>query len=47
MSSPLYQYVVNLVVNLPIMGRPGVLMNVSVREHIALYNYFLWQSVLI
>jgi len=33
--SPFYQYVINLVVNLPIRRGPGVLMNVSVREHCA------------
>ena len=48
MSFTVYHYVVNLVVNLPIMGRRGVIMNVSVREHVALYNYLFWgQSLLI
>jgi len=36
MSSPTYQYVVNLVVSLPIRRGPGVLMNISVRERRAL-----------
>jgi len=38
MSSPNYQYVITLVVSLPIRIGPGVLMNVSVWEHRALIN---------
>jgi len=38
MPSPVYQYVIDLVVSLPIRRGPGVLMGVSVREHRAL-NY--------
>jgi len=38
MPSPIYQYVTNLVVSLPIRRGPGVLMNVSVQEHRALNN---------
>ena len=38
MSSPIHQYVVNLVVSLTIRGGPGVFMNVPVREHRALNN---------
>jgi hypothetical protein len=38
MPSPLYQYVIHPVVNLPIRRGPRVLMNVSVREHGALKN---------
>jgi len=38
MSSPVYQYVINLVVSLPIRRGPGVFMNVLVREHRALNN---------
>jgi len=38
MPSPTYQYVINLVVSLPVRRGPGVLMNVSVREHRALKN---------
>jgi len=36
--SPIYKYVINLVVSLPIKEGPGVLMNVSVQEHRALNN---------
>jgi len=36
--SPNYQYVINLVVSLPIRIGPGMLMNVSVRDHRALNN---------
>jgi len=32
------QYVINLVVNIPIKGGPYELMNVSVREHYTLNN---------
>ena len=32
MPSPNYQYVINLVVTLPVRKGPGVLMDVSVRE---------------
>jgi len=39
MPSSIYQYVINLVVSLPIRRGPGVLMNVAVREHRALNNY--------
>jgi len=46
MPSPVYQYVVSLVVTLPIMGCAGVLMNDYAGEHIALYSYFLWQGLL-
>jgi len=38
MPSPIYQYVINLVVSLPIMGRLGVFMNVLVQERHALNN---------
>jgi hypothetical protein len=38
MPSPIYQYVVYLVMSLPIRRGPGVLMNVPVLEHHAL-NY--------
>jgi len=38
MPSPIYQYVINLVVSLPFRRGPGVLMNVSVREHRDLNN---------
>jgi len=38
MPSPVYQYVIILVVSVHIRGGPGVLMNVSVWEHRALYN---------
>jgi hypothetical protein len=40
MSSPTYQYVIDLVVSLPVRRGPSVLMNVSVREHLALNNQF-------
>jgi len=48
MPSPIYQYVINLVVSLPIRGGPSLLMNVSVREHRALKNkiFFMWESLL-
>jgi len=36
MPSPIYQYMVNLVVTLTIRGGPGVFMNVPVREHLAI-----------
>jgi hypothetical protein len=38
--SPIYQYVVNLVVSLTIRGGSGVFMNVPVREHRALNQIF-------
>jgi len=38
MPSPIYQYVISLVVSLPIRRGPGVLMNASVREDRALNN---------
>ena len=38
MASPIYQYMINLVVSLPIRGGPGVCMNISVWEHLALNN---------
>jgi len=47
MPSPIYQYVINQVVNLPIRMGPGVLMNFSVWEHCALKKDFLmWKSLL-
>jgi len=36
MPSPIYQYVINLVVSLPIRRGPGLLVNFSVREQRAL-----------
>jgi len=33
MPSPIYQYVIRLIVSLPISRGPGVLVNISVREH--------------
>jgi len=36
LPSPIYQYVVNLVVSLTIRGGPVVFMNVPVKEHRAL-----------
>jgi len=36
MPSPVYQYVINLVVSLPIRRGPGVIMNVLVQKHRAL-----------
>ena len=38
MSPPIYQYVMNLFVSLPITSGPGVRMNFSVEEHCALNN---------
>ena len=38
MPSPIHQYVMHLVVSLPIRRGPGVFMNVSVWEHCALNN---------
>jgi len=38
MPSPVYQYVINLVVSVRIRRGAGVLINVSVREHRALNN---------
>jgi hypothetical protein len=38
MPSPIYQYVIDLIVSLPIRRGPGVFMNVSVRKHSALNN---------
>ena len=40
--SSIYQYVINLVVTLPIRRGPGVFMNVSVRDHRARNNYIFW-----
>jgi hypothetical protein len=39
MPSPIYQYVIYLVMSLPIRRGPGVIMNVSVLEHRAFNNY--------
>jgi hypothetical protein len=33
MPSPIYQYVINMVLSLPTRVRSGLLMNVSVREN--------------
>jgi len=33
MSSPIYQYMINLVVSLPIGRGPGVFIDVLVQEH--------------
>jgi hypothetical protein len=41
MTSPIYQYVINMVVSLPNRKGPGVLMNVLVQEHCALINQML------
>jgi len=38
MLSPVYQYMINLVVSLPIRRGPGLLTNTSVQEHRALNN---------
>lgn len=38
MSSPIYQYVINPIVSLPMRKGPGVVMNVSVWEHQAYNN---------
>jgi len=38
MSSPVCQYVTNLIVSLPIRRGPGVFMNDSMQEHHALNN---------
>jgi len=43
MPSPIYQYVINLVVSLTIRGGPGVFVNVPVREHRAL-NHTLFYN---
>jgi hypothetical protein len=43
MPFPDYQYVINLVVGLPIRKGPCVLMNVSVWEHRAL-NYIFYAA---
>jgi hypothetical protein len=40
--SSIYQYVINLVVSLPIRRGPGVLMNVWVLEHFELKNLIFW-----
>ena len=39
---PICQYVIILVVSLPIRRSPCVFMNVSVREHLALNRQILW-----
>jgi len=44
MSSPLYQYVINLAVSLPIKRSPGVIMNVSVFEFCALEKGILLRA---
>jgi len=41
MPSPVYQYVINLVVSLPIRRGPGVLVTVSVQEHRNLKNQII------
>jgi len=47
MLSPVFQYVTNLVVSLPIRTGLGVLMNISVWEHRALnVDCLKWQSLL-
>jgi len=38
MPSPVYQYAIDLVVNLPVRRGPGVHKSVSVRKHLALNN---------
>jgi len=38
MPSPVYQYVINLAVSLPIRRGPGILTNVSVRDYRTLNN---------
>ena len=38
MPSPVYQYVIDLIVSLPIRRGPAVFMNVSVQEHRAINN---------
>jgi hypothetical protein len=40
MPSHIYQYVINLVVSIPIRIGPGMFINVLVREHYALHNQF-------
>ena len=44
MPSPIYLYVISLVVSLPIRRGPGVLMNVSVGKHCAVNNqdFLMW-----
>jgi hypothetical protein len=44
MPSPIYQYVISQVVSLTIREGPGVLLNVSAREHLALNNEIFWCS---
>ena len=48
MPSPVYQYMMNLVVSLPVRRGPSVLVNVSLREHLALNNqiFFMWRILL-
>jgi hypothetical protein len=36
--SPVYQYVINLIVSLPIRRGPGTFVNVSVRKHCTFSN---------
>jgi hypothetical protein len=42
MPSPIYQYMIDLIMSLLIRRGPGVFMNVSVQEHRALNNQILW-----
>ena len=42
MSSPVYQYMINIVVSIPIRRCPGVFMNVPVREDRALDKEIFW-----
>jgi len=42
MPSPVYQYVISLLMSLPIMRGPGVFMNVSVWENHALNNWIFY-----
>jgi hypothetical protein len=45
MPSRIYQYVINLVVSLPIMRGPGPLIDISMRENRALKTRFLCGEV--
>jgi hypothetical protein len=47
MPYPIYQYVINLILSLPIGTGPGVFMNVSVGEHPNLNNFIFYVSFIL
>jgi hypothetical protein len=43
MPSPIYQYVIELIMRFPIRRGPGVFMNISVREHAILLQIYRFE----